>query len=286
MIWVERISSLAKGPVALLSSLSAATGFVLARGAVTGSVVPFFGAIFLLAAGTAILNQYQERSSDSAMERTKQRPIPAGEVSPAAALMASILSLCCGFILLGVLFGVIPVLLGVLSVVLYNGIYTYLKKITAFASIPGAVAGALPPLMGYSAAGGRLTDPLAVWLLVFFYIWQIPHFWLLMGIHGDDYRRANFPSLQTRLADLGLGRVVFNWIIATACVALLFPMFGDVQHSFIVILLSGLAFGTGWLVWPLTRKTDHSVAVFRRAFMVVNRFVLAFMILLFVDRGV
>lgn len=286
MIWVERICSLAKGPVALLASLSAATGFVLARGAVTSPVVPFFCAVFLLAAGTAILNQYQERSSDSAMERTKQRPIPAGEVSPAAALMAAILSLCCGFILLGVLFGGIPVLLGVLSVVLYNGVYTYLKKKTAFASIPGAVAGALPPLMGYSAGGGELTDPLAVWLLVFFYIWQIPHFWLLMGIHGEDYRRANFPSLQTKLADRGLGRVVFNWIIATACVALFFPMFGDVQHSFIVILLSGLAFWTGWLVWPLTRKTDNSVAVFRRAFMVVNRFVLAFMILLFVDRGV
>ena len=286
MTRIERFFTLAKGPVALLASLSAVTGFVLGGGGVSVRLLPFVCAIFLLAAGTAILNQYQERSSDAVMERTKRRPIPNGDVTPAVALAIALSAFVSGFGVLGAMFGTIPVMLGVLSVGLYNGLYTYLKKKSPFASIPGALAGALPPLMGFTAAGGALADPLVLWLLGFFYIWQIPHFWLLMGIHGEDYRKAHFPSLGDKLALRGLGRVIFNWIIATACVALLFPMFGTIRHPLVLVLLTALALWTGWRAWPLTRKNEEAVLTFRRAFSVVNRFVLAAMILFIIDRGV
>jgi protoheme IX farnesyltransferase len=286
MTRIERFFTLAKGPVALLASLSAVTGFVLAGGGVSFQLFLFVCAIILLAAGTAILNQYQERRSDAVMERTKRRPIPNGDVTPAVALAVALSAIVSGFGLLRVMFGDIPVVLGILSVGLYNGLYTYLKKKSSFASIPGALAGALPPLMGFTAAGGALTDPMVLWLLGFFYIWQIPHFWLLMGIHGEDYRKAHFPSLGDRFAIRGLGRVIFNWIIATVCVALLFPLFGEIRHSVVVVLLTGLAMWTGWRVWPLTRRNNDVIAVFRQAFMVVNRFVLATMILFIIDRGV
>ncbi len=286
MTSIAPIFVLIKFPVVFLASVSAVMGFVLAEGEATLRSIPFFCAVFILASGTAIINQYQERTVDALMERTKLRPLPVGTIVPATALGLGIAAIVAGLGSVLLLHGTVPFWLGVCSVTIYNGLYTFLKKRTAFASIPGAVAGALPPLMGFAAGGGDLASPMAVWLAMFFYIWQIPHFLLLMGIHGDDYRRANFPSLQEKIDSQSLGRIVFHWIMATACSALMFPLFEGLRHPAIATVILGLSVWTGWRTLPLVRGNDKRVAVFRRAFIHVNQYVLLMMILFIVDRGV
>jgi len=97
-----------------------------------------------LAAGSAALNQYQERHLDRLMERTQTRPIPAGQVSPYTGLTIAVILIVLGVSVLLAGFGLGPAGLGLSTVILYNGIYTYLKRVTAFAAVPGAMVGALP----------------------------------------------------------------------------------------------------------------------------------------------
>ena len=86
-------------------------------------------------------------------------------------------------------------LLGLITVVWYNGIYTPLKRVTAFAAIPGGVVGAIPPVIGWVSGGGDPTDARIIVVAFFFFVWQVPHFWLLLMRIGGDYERAGLPSL-------------------------------------------------------------------------------------------
>jgi heme o synthase len=102
-----------------------------------------------------------------------------------------------------------------LNLIWYNGIYTPLKKINPLAIIPGSLVGSIPPAVGWTAAGGNILDPQIIILSFFFFIWQIPHFWLLLLIFGKDYENAGFPTLMQIFSSDQLARITFIWIVAT-----------------------------------------------------------------------
>lgn len=282
-----KLIGLIKIRIALLSTLSAVTGFVLAEGS-SFKLVLFTAGIFTLAAGSAALNQYQERHLDRLMDRTKHRPLPSGQLSPQTGLTISSVLIAIGLLVLVKGFGMLAFLLGVFTVIFYNGIYTYLKRVTAFAAVPGALIGALPPAIGWAAAGGAIASPTLLGLMLFFYLWQVPHFWLLLGTHSRDYVRAGFPSLSDVFTTCQLGRITFTWVLAAGCAVMLFPLLGMFNHS---ISLVFLASGTIWLglhALPLVRRRIAlSVEpVFRRAFRDINIFALLVMVILIIDHGV
>jgi protoheme IX farnesyltransferase len=284
---MTELAALIKIRVVMLSTLSAITGFVLAFGGFPAKLVFFIPGVFLLAAGSAALNQYQEYPLDRLMDRTKHRPLPAGLWSPRLGLGISMLLILSGLLLLYSGFGLIPAGLGLVTVIFYNGIYTYLKRITAFAAVPGALIGALPPAIGWTAAGGAVTAPGLVGLMLFFYLWQVPHFWLLLGIHSHDYARAGFPSLGDVFTPCQLARITFNWMAATACAGLMLPLFGMLNHGISLMVLVGL---TGWLslrALPLLKRqqTPRIEPIFRQAFRNINVFALLMMVILIIDRG-
>jgi len=204
--------------------LTTATGYLLAARRIEWAMcLPLLG-VFVLACGSAALNQWQERAIDARMKRTCQRPIPAGRIDPFRALFFSVL-----LILLGLFFLTSArenthtlLALGGMALFWYNGVYTYLKRVTAFAVVPGALIGAIPPVMGYVAAGGSLGDPAILLVATFFFIWQIPHFWLLLLMIGDQYRQAGLPTVTSRFARPQLQRISFVWILATAAGGLAF----------------------------------------------------------------
>jgi len=135
--------------------------------------------------------------------------------------------------------GALPAGLGVAAAVWYNAVYTPLKRRTAFAAIPGALIGAVPPAVGWTAAGGSLLSP-ALWAIgLFFFLWQVPHFWLLLLHHGEDYQRAGLPSLTTRLTAAQLARTTFAWIVAAAVCCLLIPVYASVHSYLLVWVLLG-----------------------------------------------
>ncbi len=201
--------------VSLFAALSAGAGYLLIRGAgwrFAGVVT----AVFVLACGASALNQYSERTTDAFMRRTLSRPLPSGRLKPRMALFFSVALLCSGCILLAAEGNIYALAMGAFTVVWYNGVYTRLKRETAFAVFPGGVVGAVPPAIGWVAAGGGLFDPRLLFLCFFFFMWQVPHFWLFVLDHGQEYERAGLPSL-TSLFDRGqIVRISFVWISAAS----------------------------------------------------------------------
>lgn len=229
-----------------LVALSALCGFLFAARSFTSGAVLLWLAIGLLAAGCSALNQLQEIESDGRMRRTRNRPLPAGEMSPSHALLLAALTVGAGLLLL-LASGRTPLLLGLLAILWYNGVYTPLKKRTAWAVFPGTICGALPPLIGYSAGGGSLLDPAAVTLAGTLLIWQVPHFWLLAWRYRQDQFDSGLPTPFRCVSEERLFAINSCWLAALALSYLLFVLFGMFSHPLLadlyLALLAALVLG-------------------------------------------
>jgi heme o synthase len=281
--------------VTVAVTFTTATGYFLAARPPYWNIwLPVLG-VFLLASGASALNQCQDAALDARMNRTRRRPIPAGHVNISTALFVAVLLIMLGFATLASIEDAdlhALLALGAFAVLWYNGIYTYLKRVTAFAVVPGALIGAIPPLIGYVAAGGWLTAPLILLVGTFFFIWQIPHFWLLLLLFGKQYSDAGLPSLSALFAPPQLARVTFVWVLATAVSGLIFPAFGRDEMSLPWSL--GIVLGSLWLGYkalallnPAAAKDAHAddaadedTARYRRAFMQINVYALLIMLCL------
>ncbi len=217
------------------------------------------------------------------MKRTKGRPIPSARLTPPQALVIALLSMLSGSLILLVGSNVVALSLGLFAAFWYNAIYTPLKKRSPFAAIPGALVGAIPPAVGWAAAGGSPFDPKILALCFFFFVWQVPHFWLLLLVYGKDYEEAGLPSLTSIFTAGQLSQITFVWILATAVTCLLIPLFGTVQTTVTNLSLLGL---TLWLVWGATRffRARGEELSFRSAFREMNIYALAVISLLSLDK--
>jgi protoheme IX farnesyltransferase len=281
--WVILFLSLGKIRISLLVTLTTATGFLLAAGEFTIRMLVPAAAVFLLACGSCALNQYQEREADKLMDRTKGRPLPSGKLSPGVSLLISSGLLVTGATLLVYGTGPVPWALGLLAILWYNGIYTYLKQKTAFAAIPGALIGMIPPTLGWVSGGGSLLDRRIGAFALFFFVWQVPHFWLLLLDRGMDYEKAGFPSLTQIFTPMQLRRITFVWIFATAVTCMIIPLFGIVRSH----VINGSLFVIGfWLVWKTLRilTTRSQEIPFRFNFKIINTYILLVMFLLAMDK--
>ena len=189
-------AELAKVRLIALVLVTTAVGFAMADAG------PFWGARLawtllgtgLAAAGSMALNQWLETDRDALMERTRNRPLPAGLLSRRHALAFGMVVAAAGLVVLALLVNLLTALLGLIVVVLYAAVYTPLKSRTPLCTLAGAVCGAIPPMMGWSAAAGGLG--FGAWLLAgVLFLWQIPHFLALAWLYRDDYRRGGFRML-------------------------------------------------------------------------------------------
>jgi protoheme IX farnesyltransferase len=245
-------------------------------------ILPILG-VFLLASGSCALNQYQERQNDHLMERTQGRPIPSKKLSPSTALKISIGLLLFGSILLyfGAHWSALG--LGLFAVLWYNGVYTFLKRKSAFAAIPGALVGAIPPVIGWISGKGFFSlDPQILAISFFFFIWQVPHFWLLLLNFGRDYEKAGLPSLTRIFTSAQLSRITFIWIFATAAACMMIPLFGIVESH---TIQGGLWVAAFWLMWKSLRLLTAKGRKFSLpfTFKTVNSYAVVVMILLTLD---
>jgi protoheme IX farnesyltransferase len=238
--------TLCRPAISLFAACSAATGFFLGPYHRIVEVPALFAAVFLLACGASALNQFQERGIDAKMERTRCRPLPSGTITPTQALSFSLVLILAGLVVLSQTGGVRTVMLGLFALFWYNGIYTYLKRITAFASVPGAVVGMIPPAIGWVSAGGPLVHARLFAVCFVFFMWQIPHFWLLLLRCGDEYKKAGLPSLFSVMSPAQISRVTFVWIFAASVAGLLLPLYGIVRSPVVYYCLIPPGI---WIVW-------------------------------------
>ena len=274
---------LCKLRISLFSALSAAMGFLLSADGIGPGMLSVTCGAFLLSCGACALNQYQERDTDALMPRTAGRPLPSGRINPAAALYFALALICFGSLVLLLEGKTAVVLLGLLAVFWYNGVYTSLKKMTSFAVIPGALIGALPPAMGWVSGGGALSDHRLAAICFFFFMWQAPHFWLLLMDRGEEYTQAGLPSLSAVFGRSQLRRILFSWISAASVSALFIPMGGVVRNQGTGFIICAAAL---WLVWKGVRvlMDDERDGCCLFAFRSTNVFVLIVMLLLSLDK--
>jgi protoheme IX farnesyltransferase len=273
---------LTKIRIAVVSTLAAATGAIVFAPRPGLGLLSACVGVLLLAMGSAALNEWQERDVDARMPRTRHRPIPAGEISPGRALAVAATLVVLGLGLLYLRHGILPAVLGAATVAWYNCLYTPLKRLTAFAAIPGGVVGMGAPAIGWSAAGGRLDDPRLWALAFFFFMWQVPHFWLLLVRHGGEYTEAGLPSLSRVVGVDALSRLTLAWLVTTAVSAPLLALYGltDSPWTALALLLSGLLMAIAGLR-GLTR--DARASRTPRLFAAINLFACAVMLLLVAD---
>jgi protoheme IX farnesyltransferase len=243
---LQQYGNLCKPRVSFFAALSAMVGLLLSPFPTIGTVVPLALVVFLLACGGSALNQYQERAIDALMERTRHRPIPAGRIRPLSALRFALAVLGFALSMLAVVGGIKALLLGLFAVLWYNLLYTYLKRRSAFAVIPGALVGVIPPAIGWVAGGGAISDARLGAIGFLFFLWQVPHFWLLMLDRGKEYEKAGLPTLHALFREESLRRIIFHWIVALAVGSLCISLYGLVDAP----LIQGALFTAAvWIIW-------------------------------------
>jgi heme o synthase len=272
------IAGLIKLKLSLAVVLSSVTGYYMFSNAPDKNLFFLIIGIFLLASGSATLNQYTERTADAMMERTKNRPIPSGKITEKSAIQISSLFFTGGCLFL-YLNGTTALILGIINVLLYNLVYTRLKKLTILSIIPGALVGAIPPVIGFTSAGGNYLNHRIIAFSIFMFLWQLPHFWLILMKYGKDYKAAGFPTIHSYLNDLQIRNLVFIWVMLSTVFLFLFFFLAEPLNRSMFILLSllNLIFIITFYRLLFTKSASREI---KSAFILINSFSIAVMLLL------
>src|SRR5579864_698147 len=197
--------ALTKPEVNFLILITTGVGFYLACGS-EARLFSFAGLLntllgtLLVASGTGTLNQYIERKFDGQMRRTARRPAAAGRLKPAAVLTFGIALAAAGIIYLAAAVNLLASVLAALTLLTYLFLYTPLKRKTSLCVLVGAFPGAMPPLIGWAGASGRLSIEAGI-LYAIVFLWQFPHFMAIAWMYREDYDRAGYlvlPNAERR----------------------------------------------------------------------------------------
>lgn len=228
---IAQLAGLLRPRLSLLNGVTALAGCLLVPAPldlITAAAA--FTSVTLLAGGGSALNQVFEQDLDSRMARTRLRPLPMRQMTTVPAAVAGASLLLTGILLLFMVGGRVPALLGSLGIFWYLAVYTPLKRRTSLALPIGALCGAFPPLIGWCLAGGQPTDFRVILLTGLLFLWQVPHFWLLQRRHLDDYQQAGIPLFFSRTGRMSYDPFFWLWLIALGVGAMLLPAFGIITR--------------------------------------------------------
>ncbi|PHQ57840.1 MAG: hypothetical protein COA30_01850 [Sulfurimonas sp.] len=234
---IKDFISLTKFVLSFAISLSALFAYIMAKGEIGGDMFLATLAVLLVAMGVSTLNQVQEYKEDALMERTKNRPIASGKWSPRSGVIIAVILILSSLALIYSIIGMIGVNLFLFSFIWYNIVYTPLKKKSALAVVPGAILGVIPPAIGWITAGSSLMEPQFFALGLFYFIWQVPHFWLLVMLFYGDYDNGGYPTAMRLFGRNTLQKLTFVWLIFTIQAGIFMVSIFDPASSVILILL-------------------------------------------------
>jgi protoheme IX farnesyltransferase len=217
-----------------------------------------------IASGCSVLNQWIERRTDARMNRTARRPLPAGRITPAEALTLGVALAVFGAAWLIVFVNGLTCALTLATLVAYVGVYTPLKRFTSLCTAIGAVPGAMPPVLGWTAAGGGL-DAGALALFAILFLWQFPHFLAIAWIYRDDYAQAGLRMLPRRQSGRIVGRLAVTYAIVLIPVSLLPQQLGLAGN---VYFAAALILGLAYLAASWVFAQDESRSTARRLLLI------------------
>jgi heme o synthase len=263
--WTAVFADLVKARLTTLVLLTTLVGFYLGwRGAMNFALMfNTLAATALVAAGASALNQLLEREYDAKMRRTQSRPLPSGRLQPTTVAIFGGVCSVAGLVYLALAVNPLTSVLGAVTLVSYLFIYTPLKRVTWLNTAIGAVPGALPPLMGWTAARGELTgEGWALFAILFF--WQLPHFFAIAWIYKDEYAKAGFKMLPgidpdgSRTAQQAVSNTLA--LLAVSLFPFVFKMAGTTY------LVGAIILGAGFLWGAIQFSRQLTLAHARRLF--------------------
>jgi protoheme IX farnesyltransferase len=282
--WFASMVRLGKPRITGMVVITFLGGLWLAPGEIAHwrTIMTLIGTALLVAASNT-LNMYLERDADALMERTRDRPLPRAIVSPEAALAFGAGLACVGVALVFLGSNLLTGLLGLLAISGYVAVYTPLKRVSGSALFVGAVPGALPPLMGWTAVTGHLDAPgLALFAVLF--LWQIPHFLAIATYRGADYARAGFKVLPLTVSVRVTRATMFVFSVVLVAVTIaLEPLRVAGPRYAIVATLLGAVF-IGWAAAGFRRAAENRWA--RSLFLYSIVYLTLLFVALVVDRTI
>ncbi len=241
---------LIKPRISTMALISVALGYTLAS-AHSWSVIPLIHALLgigFVAVGCNSLNQLLEIKSDALMPRTANRPLPSGKISVSEVLIFGIVAALSGIFYLAIMVNLLTAFLSMLTLVLYVVVYTPLKRYTSFCTTIGAIPGAMPPILGWTAAGGNLnTSSFTIFAIMF--LWQFPHFLAIAWLYRHQYHQAGLKMLPAP----DPARGVVGWMCVIYAVLLipvsLLPQFVSLAGT--VYSVVAITLGIGYLLFSI-----------------------------------
>jgi protoheme IX farnesyltransferase len=234
--------ALTKPRITALVLLTETAGMCLAPGRTPAAtrVLAWLGTALIVASANA-LNMWWERDVDGRMSRTRNRPLPAGRLSADLALAFG-LALAAAAVPMLFVVNLATGLLGLVSLVTYVAVYTPLKRHTYLALLVGAVPGAMPPLLGWTAVEGRLGAG-GLLLFAFLFVWQVPHFAAITLFRAEEYARAGLQVVSVQHGERGARVMIASWTALLVAVSLAFGPLGLASRVYeVVAALLGCAF--------------------------------------------
>jgi protoheme IX farnesyltransferase len=235
-----------KPGITLSNTLTGIAGFFLAASAVSFNLAVLIGAtvgIASIIASACVFNNVLDRDIDTRMKRTAKRDVASGVISvPKALVFGTVLGLI-GFVAILLLTNVLTFVLGVIAFIWYIAIYGYAKRTTVYSTLIGGVAGALPPVAGYTALTGKI-DGAAIILFLILFFWQMPHFYAIAMFRRSDYASAKLPVWSVVYGMKSAKRQILIFTIIYAIVTGLLYVFG---YTGIVYLVLSTALSAYWV---------------------------------------
>jgi protoheme IX farnesyltransferase len=242
---------LSKPIIVLLLLVTTYAGMVVGLRAIPSFAVTFWTLLggALAAGGASALNQYIDRETDKAMQRTEKRPLPDGRLKPAEGLAYGLGACLAAFFLLAGFVNLLTALLSLAGMIYYVLLYSvWLKHITVQNIVIGGGAGAIPPLVGWAAVSGRLDIP-ALFLFAIIFFWTPPHFWALALVRKNDYARGKVPMLPVIRGEVETRKQVFIYTIELVALTLVMPL---LKMAGSVYLVSAVVLGA-WMIYSAWR---------------------------------
>jgi len=255
---------LTKPRISTMALISVALGYTLAS-AHSWSLLPLIHAMLgigLVAVGCNSLNQLLEIKSDKLMPRTAGRPLPSGKLSVSEVLVFGFLAALSGIFYLAVMVNLLTAFLSMLTLVLYVVVYTPLKRHTSFCTTIGAIPGAMPPILGWTAAGGNL-NAASFSIFAIMFLWQFPHFLAIAWLYRHQYHQAGLkmlPAADPAPRVIGWMCVIYAMLLIPVS---LLPQYVSLTGS--VYSLVALTLGVAYLIFSIrflsneTRKTAREL---------------------------
>ena len=263
---VREFIALTKPRVNLLIMFTAIVGMLLAHNSVLNYELIFFASIGigLAASAAAIINHVVDQKIDSIMDRTKSRPLVNGSIKPQHAIYFALFLSFASITLLYLLVNTLTALLTFISIIIYSFIYSvYLKNLTSQNIVIGGIAGAMPPLLGWTSITNQIEPfPLVLFLIIF--LWTPPHFWALAVYKYEDYKKADIPMLPVTHGKDFARLHIFLYSILLFCITL-FPYILELS-GFIYLsgtIFIGLKFVMDSYTLMATKSSRKAIGLFR-----------------------